>query len=674
VDQHELACDEDACRAYCGEAFLRGTLSRGTLAGETMTVVDAEFHSATLRDLPVGVWIARAPSGEFVYANLTFEEIMGTGPVDDPDLSAAPREYGIYDRAGRLYPVSELPFSRALRARELVVDDEIVIHRHDGVRVNVRAFAKPVLDTAGEITHVIVTFIDISAEVRAIGARMVAQERLATAIEHAPIILFCLDTSGTVTLSEGAGLAALGRKSGELVGVSIHELYAGQPTLIANAERALAGEAFTTVDEVGDAYLESWLSPLRDETGRVTGAIGVCTDITNRRRLEAKAVLADRVMAMGRLSASVAHEINNPLTYMMISLSRMDEESLRVARSLELDELLGDARGEALARIAKLRELLAVAREGAERVRVVTQDLRSFSRPDDERTQAVDVCRVVRNLLSLVTTETEARARLVVELAPVPLVAANEARLLQVFLNLLRNAAQAVPDGDASRQEIRFSTRAVGRIVQIDVSDSGSGVPAAIRDRIFEPFFTTKGVGEGTGLGLFVSRNIARSLGGDVVALDRPGGGALFRVTLPIHPMADAVAPAHEIEAPERTRIQRRGRVLIVDDDLRVGRMLLESLSAEHDVELAGSGREALALLAGGAAFDLIFCDVMMRDVAGMDVHRELGTMRPGDERKIVFMSGGAFSDRARAFLETVGNDRLSKPFDILAEVRKRLA
>src|SRR4051794_38010582 len=197
-----------------------------------------------LNELPVGVWVARAPAGEAYYSNQAFVEILGIGAVEESRIDDAPVTYQIHNRHGALSPVDQLPFSKALATGQRTVSDDLVIHRSDGRRVNVRAHAQPVRDPEGTITHVIVAFIDITREVEAIEQRQTMETRLAFVVNHAPVAVFTVDHRGFITLSEGAGLAGLGVRSGELVGRSIFELYRDHPEIPGYIRRALAGQSF----------------------------------------------------------------------------------------------------------------------------------------------------------------------------------------------------------------------------------------------------------------------------------------------------------------------------------------------------------------------------------------------------------------------------------------------
>ncbi len=257
------------------------------------------------------------------------------------------------------------------------------------------------------------------------------------------------------------------------------------------------------------------------------------------------------------------------------------------------------------------------------------------------------------------------RARLIKEYGAVPPVEANEARLGQVFLNLLVNAAQALPEGKADRSEIRIRTRLDGAQVIIEVSDTGAGIPPEIIGRIFDAFFTTKAVGAGTGLGLAISQRIVTDMGGKLTVESKVGYGTTFRVALPVAlPVARREA---RILTPAGADIQgaiRRGRILIVDDEALVVSVVQRVLANEHDVVTAIVAREALAMCAAGEKFDLILCDLMMPEMTGMELYRELMVVAPDQANKMIFLTGGAFTASARAFLTEPPKEYIEKPFD----------
>jgi two-component system, cell cycle sensor histidine kinase and response regulator CckA len=612
------------------------------------------------------VWVARAPSGEFVYANDAFNEIMGMGPVAGARAGGYSGPYGIFGRDGKPYPESALPFVRALHEKRTVVVDDIVIQRHDGTRVDVRAFGKPLRDEEGNIAMVMVSFFDITTEVTAEREGASARARLELAVKHAPLIIWSTDADGVITLSEGAGLEAVGVQLGQHVGRSVREVYGDNPAVVENIRRALNGESFSIAPlELGGSVLGGWMGPIKDAAGKITGITGIATDATERHRATQRAARNDRMVAMGTMAASVAHEINNPLAYVLEGLRGMDRELQQLCA-----ELSGSMRIEVRERLQRLLKLIPDVKEGAERVRVITRDLQTFSRPDSGIGAALtDVRRAAEAAVQMLRNQIEARAKLVLDMPRSVTVRGNEPRVVQIFVNLLLNAVQAVCDRPREQQEISVRIKTDRANVIVEVADSGPGIPDELLPRIFEPFVTTKAIGEGTGLGLFVCRNLVHELGGSIEAGNRREGGALLKVTLPR--LASGVGPAPE--PPQG--VAARARILLIDDNVNLGRVMVDALSGEqHHAEVVFSGREAVDKLATGAQFDVVFCDLMMKDMSGMDVYEELKRVRPGAESALVFMTGGVFTEPARKFLASVPNPWIQKPFDVCEQVSRLLA
>jgi PAS domain S-box-containing protein len=267
---------------------------------------------------------------------------------------------------------------------------------------------------------------------------------------------------------------------------------------------------------------------IADEGGKPVRMVGTVQDVTERREIESRVMLNDRMASVGLLAAGVAHEINNPLTYVIGNLDLI-AEALRASPPGSVPEHGGG-----------VQEMIRESREGAERVKSIVANLKTFSRAGEDRRVSLDPQRVFDLAANIASTQIRYRARLVKDYGAVPNVSADEARLGQVFVNLLINAAQAIPEGQVDRHEIRMSTRtdAAGRVV-MEVRDTGGGIPADALGHIFDPFFTTKPVGSGAGLGLSVCHGIVTELGGEISAESELGKGALFRVVLPpgrVHP------------------------------------------------------------------------------------------------------------------------------------------
>jgi CheY-like chemotaxis protein/anti-sigma regulatory factor (Ser/Thr protein kinase) len=281
-----------------------------------------------------------------------------------------------------------------------------------------------------------------------------------------------------------------------------------------------------------------------------------------------------------------------------------------------------------------------------------------------------DVRGIVESAIQMAWHEIRHRARLVKRLAEVPPVDANEARLGQVFLNLLINAAQAIPEGHADEHQISVVTRTDERgNANVEVTDTGLGIAPDDMPRIFDPFFTTKGEG-GTGLGLAISHGTIKVLGGEIQVKSTPGHGTTFRVVLPpAKPWRGSLAPS----SARDLRVQQRPRLLIIDDERLVADAIARVLSEDSDVEVVTDARQALARIAAGELYDVVLCDLMMPVMTGMDLYAEVVRSAPKLASHIVFMTGGAFTPRARAFVESVVNQCLEKPLD-MSKLRSLLA
>jgi signal transduction histidine kinase len=251
------------------------------------------------------------------------------------------------------------------------------------------------------------------------------------------------------------------------------------------------------------------------------GAAAVLTfirDVTKRNEERAHLIQTDRMATIGTLAAGVAHEINNPLGYVMLNLEVFGRE---------LADLVEDPGAR-----ARVRERLEMVQEGTRHIATIVRDLKSFCRPDSSP-RPIDVREVLESAINMAMTEVAGRARLVRDYTPVRPVLADRARLGQVFLNLLLNAAQALVDGE-STHEIRVTLRSEeAKLVRIEIADTGHGIDPAHMQRIFEPFFTTKPPGIGTGLGLSISQSIVHGMKGRLTVESEIGRGSTFCVRLP---------------------------------------------------------------------------------------------------------------------------------------------
>jgi nitrogen-specific signal transduction histidine kinase len=380
--------------------------------------------------------------------------------------------------------------------------------------------------------------------------------------------------------------------------------------------------------------------------------------------MQEQLLISDRMASVGILSASLAHDINTPLTVISANLEFVAQHLAALASETS-GAFAGEAGDQPAAQLAaKLGQTAGPLRdavEAAERVRHIVRDLKVFSRSaEEERREPVDIQRVLESAVRMASNEIRHRANLVRDYADVPPVEGQEARLGQVFLNLIVNAAQAIPEGRVAVNEIRLTTRLddAGRIV-VEVRDTGVGISSDVLSRIFDPFFTTKTESTGTGLGLAICHRIVRGLGGDIAVESQPGRGTIFRVFL----LRAQNELKQETAAQPETISKRKGRVLVVDDEPMLCATIERILANDHDVMAMTSARQAAQLIARGDRFDIILSDLMMPEMTGMDFYRELRRSAPDQADKIVFMTGGAFSQDAAAFLHRMPNPSIEKPF-----------
>jgi PAS domain S-box-containing protein len=500
-----------------------------------------------------------------------------------------------------------------------------------------------------------------------------ADERLISLVEVAPEpVLVC--AGGLVVYANRAAVVALRcDHAEELVAHQFLDLVEGKDReflaerlreMLSSGRPAASAEIAFLCRDGSRATLDVFylLTEFHDERAIVL----LCRDVTERKQLQGHLMLADRLASLGTLAAGVAHEINNPLLYVSMNLEYVTSEVQRIAGQLAIADA-HKASG-LVPQLEALDRPLHEARDGAQRVKDIVRDLRSFSTGGGgERVWPVDICAIMESALRMARNEIKYRAEVVRQYGETPMVDANESRMAQVFLNLLINAAQAIPEGNVSNNEIRVSTTTdrAGRAV-IQVQDSGVGIPTDVMPRVFDPFFTTKAVGKGTGLGLAIVHRIVTALKGEIYIESQVGSGTTVRLILPPALGAPEVTGVKPLSPHDvGVRDERRLRVLLIDDETALGTSLRRCISRYWNASFVNDGRQALELLRHDCGYDVIVCDLMMPEVTGMDIYEELVQSKPDLSKRMLFMTGGAFTERARAFLESVPNRFLEKPFDL---------
>ncbi|MGC4094828.1 MAG: response regulator [Polyangiaceae bacterium] len=404
--------------------------------------------------------------------------------------------------------------------------------------------------------------------------------------------------------------------------------------------------------------IEDSAAPIMGENGDLVGAVMVFQDVTEKRQLKQQAELNDRLAALGTLAAGVAHEVNNPLSYIIGNQLFAQGELAEIDQ--QLSQLAPEIAGPIREKLGVVGAALRDASSGAERVRSIMVDLKMLGRPNPARHRSIDLRTLLDGALKMTLTRVTERARVVREFGECPMVRGDEVRLTQVFVNLLINAAHAIPAGKPDSNEVRIVTRTSARgTAEVEIRDTGSGISKEMIPRIFEPFFTTRGLETGTGLGLSISHGIISSLGGTIEVDSRVGAGSSFRVLLPAATGISSVPPP----IPRPSIISGRHRLLFIDDERILLDALGRALETRYEVDRAASAANALSLFEQGREYDLIVCDLMMPNMTGMELFRTLQTRFPEHAQRTVFMTGGAFAQGAQEFLSATRRRMLEKPF-----------
>lgn len=578
----------------------------------------------------------------------SFEQLSGYTPTEINDLGGWLKLLHPDDRkrlaSGRGPLSSRQPMTLEYRVRT----------KSGGERW-LRDYACPELDSTG--TRVIRVFgaaKDVTEEKLAEEALHEAKQRLErqvgfeetrfrSVLDQAGEAIYMIDPGdGSFIDVNQTACRMLGYSQQEMLGMTVSQIEAEQPVWMAKDKlrelhtRSIAMESLHRHRD-GTTFPVEIAVSFRRYAGR-DYLLAVAREITERKQMEVQLAQADRLASVGVLAAGVAHEVNNPLVYILNNVQYV----------------LGELPPE----YDDLRDALEEARSGAEKVRDIVQDLKTFAR-SGEHIGPVDVRQVLDAAIKLAHNEIRFRAILERSYEDISLVRASD-RLGQVFLNLLTNAAHAITEGSVASNRILVSVRQEQGSVGVTIEDSGSGIAPDKVAKIFDPFYTTKPVGVGTGLGLSICRNIVSSLGGELEVHSVVGRGSAFTVWLPA--MVEQAETGSPISTVPPAVAVRSRRVLVVDDDAFVARAISRLLKSDHYVTAASSGSEALELIAT-QSFDMVFCDVMMPSMTGMEFYQEVQRRMPELAERFVFITGGAFTPEARQFLSGEDTLCLQKPF-----------
>jgi PAS domain S-box-containing protein len=453
--------------------------------------------------------------------------------------------------------------------------------------------------------------------------------------------------------------AGVGFKIADIAGKAIEEVL--PPEL---AEQVLA--IYRHVVATGETHhfrdvfnlngeLQHWdttLVPLRNEEGEIVRLIGTSRNVTRQVVAEEALRQSQKMEAMGQLTGGVAHDFNNLLTPIVGALDLLQRKGLGGERE---------------------QRLVQGAAQSAERAKVLVQRLLAFARRQPLRAVAVDIPQLVEGMGDLIASTTGPQIAVKVKVADdLPPATADPNQLEMALLNLSVNARDAMPEGgtlviSASRETVEAgdpSGMAPGTYVALSVADTGVGMDEATLARAIEPFFSTKGIGRGTGLGLSMVHGLALQLGGGLRIDSKPGEGTRVTLLLPASSEAPQQDSAGQVPAEAQPA---RGRILLVDDEDLVRATTADMLGElGYEVVEAASARDALEILDGGEAFDVLVTDHLMPAMSGTELARELASREV--RTPVLIVSGYAEDEGIPADLP-----RLSKPFraeELLASLR----
>jgi PAS domain S-box-containing protein len=544
-----------------------------------------------LDNMSEGVVVADS-AGKFLLFNPAAEAILGVGMTDARPEAWSDRYSVFLPDATTRHPPDELPLARAIRG-ESVDDAEVVIRRADkptGLDISVNA--RPIRDERGALTGGVVVFRDVTERNRASAALRASEEQIRLLLHSSGEGIYGIDLQGRCTLLNRAGAEMIGCSIDEALGRNMHDFihhsrndgspYPVEQCPIYNAFRTgtrcrIDHEVFWRRD--GSPFPVEYSSHPLVVAGEVRGAVVTFTDISQRKEAEERLciqnerlqemarsehqaheelkkaqghlVQSEKLVALGQLVAGVAHEINNPLSFVInnVAVLQRDAAALRALLALyrEAEEVLKEHRPELTARIdafagridlaytlENLDGLTTRSRDGLKRIQAIVKDLRDFARLDESDLHEVDLNPGIESTINIVQGQAKKQqVELALDLAPLPRVTCYPAKVNQVILNLVTNGIDACPPG--GKVTVRTQPNEAG--VEIAVADTGCGIDPRVRDRIFDPFFTTKPQGKGTGLGLSISYGIVEAHGGTIAVDSTVGKGTCFRVHLPCRPI-----------------------------------------------------------------------------------------------------------------------------------------
>jgi len=531
-------------------------------------------------------------------------------------------------RGGLLAAVTQLGLNTA--AMQLVIHPEVAIDSASVVGIIFYFVAGAVAGNQRDLSRKLRAELSLNERLR------VREKETLAAI---PDALLRIDANGVCAYQPDPGLKSLEEALAHALNHSLPiDSKAAVNDLVAKVRTTAMAQGLT-LELPGPAFFEVRALPATDASVLV-----VVSDVTEQRKLVRRVAAAENLASLGTLAAGLAHEINNPLTYVITNLTSVKQS---------LAAIVGNVKPE-----------LNAALDGCWRIRDLVRDIQDTAVTKKNIIAVVPVPEVIDAALELVKTQVRHRATVLWNCEEVLYVLGHRTKLMQVVVNLVANASQAFDDNRASVNRIAVRCFKADQAVVIEVEDNGPGMDETTRLRAVEPFFTTKEPGRGVGLGLFLCNAIVESLGGKLQIDSQRGRGTKVSVRLPRSaeaPLASTVASSDG--AVTNGESAPRLKILVVDDEPEIRRGLNRILGKKHDVALSTNGAEALQRFVAGERYDVVLCDVLMPEMTGIELSGELDRRFPEQSDRVVFMTGGATSEPARIFIEERRARVVSKPF-----------
>ena len=483
--------------------------------------------------------------------------------------------------------------------------------------------------------------------------------KLQAVLDAAPGGIFTIDREGVIQGANRGAEQMFGYGEDDLEGRRITDLI---PSMGVEVDESGERDVFAPLDYRGDAEhrgnksngegfplslsISTFGSTLDDDQ-----AVVVVRDETRGQKMRAEMMQMDRVATVETMASGLGHEINNPLSYIKGNLDYLKRKFDRG----EFDQLDEE----------DLMEAVEDGLHGLERIQGIVSDLRRFTHHQGSpELGAIDVEDVLLATLAVVKNDARHRAELNLDLQQVPPVLGERHGLGQVLLNLLLNATQAIPEGNADENEIEVATSRQRDEVVVTIRDTGDGIAEEHLERIFDPFFTTRDPDEGTGMGLAISQNIVEEMGGLIEVDSTVGEGTTFTLRLPVAPVAQTANSQSAVMDSVPPQLAGSS-ILIIDDEPKVCRALKRLLNTSFDVQFKTDASEALELIYDDPQrFDFILVDLLMPTVSGREVFRSIQQQCPRLVGRVLIITGGAFTEESRQFLEGEDVPYLQKPIE----------